>query len=70
MPYFTNSDGIEQELPDTITDGSGNAYDVTVYTLPAYWACYLINGDASGLEDDEIEAGRIALVCRRGRVLF
>tara|TARA_Y100001938_G_C7920442_1_gene344213 strand:- start:11 stop:643 length:633 start_codon:yes stop_codon:yes gene_type:complete len=56
MPYFTNSDGIEQELPDTITDGSGNTYDVIIYTLPAYWACYLINGDASGLEDDEIEA--------------
>lgn len=23
------------------------------YTLPAYWASYLINGDASGLEADE-----------------
>jgi len=23
------------------------------YTLPAYWASYLINGDASGLEDGE-----------------
>ena len=23
------------------------------YVLPAYWASYLINGDASGLEDDE-----------------
>ena len=22
-------------------------------TLPSYWACALINGDASGLEDDE-----------------
>lgn len=21
---------------------------------PAHWACYFINGDASGLEDDEI----------------
>jgi hypothetical protein len=25
------------------------------YTLPAYWASYLINGDASGLEDGEKE---------------
>lgn len=25
------------------------------YTLPAYWASYLINGDASGLEQGEQE---------------
>jgi hypothetical protein len=25
------------------------------YTLPAYWASYLINNDASGLEDNEQE---------------
>lgn len=25
------------------------------YTLPAYWASYLINGDFSGLEDGEKE---------------
>lgn len=25
------------------------------YTLPAYWASYLVNGDASGLEDGEQE---------------
>jgi hypothetical protein len=25
------------------------------FTLPSYWACYLINGDASGMEDDEIK---------------
>lgn len=24
------------------------------YTLPSYWASYLVNGDASGLEDAEI----------------
>jgi len=24
------------------------------YILPAYWSCYLINGDASGLEDSDI----------------
>lgn len=28
---------------------------VTEYSLPAYWASYLINGDASGLEDGEQE---------------
>ena len=27
--------------------------EVVSYTLPIYWASYLINGDASGLEDDE-----------------
>lgn len=26
---------------------------VVTYTLPAYWASYLINGDPSGLEDGE-----------------
>jgi hypothetical protein len=26
------------------------------YTAPSAWACYFINGDASGLEDDEIDA--------------
>ena len=25
------------------------------YTLPAYWASYLINGDASGLTDAELQ---------------
>ena len=31
--------------------------DVTTitYTLPMYWASYLVNGDASGLEDGEQE---------------
>lgn len=24
------------------------------YTLPASWASYVINGDASGIEDDEV----------------
>ena len=26
------------------------------YTLPEFWAPYLINGDASGMEDSEIDA--------------
>lgn len=25
------------------------------YTLPAYWASYLINGDPTGLEEEEIQ---------------
>jgi len=25
------------------------------FTAPAYWACYLINGDASGMKDNEIK---------------
>lgn len=29
--------------------------EIEEYTLPAYWASYLINGDASGLEDGEQE---------------
>lgn len=27
-----------------------------VYTLPAFWACALINGDESGFSDEESEA--------------
>lgn len=26
------------------------------YKLPVYWTCYLINGDATGLTDDETAA--------------
>jgi len=26
-----------------------------VRTLPAYWASYLINADASGMEDNEVQ---------------
>ena len=29
--------------------------ETLTYTLPAYWASYLINGDASGLEPGEQE---------------
>jgi hypothetical protein len=29
--------------------------NTTEYTLPIYWASYLINGDASGLNDGEQE---------------
>lgn len=29
------------------------AIEAAEYTLPAYWASYLINGDASGIEDSD-----------------
>ena len=29
--------------------------EITRYTLPAYWASYLINNDATGLEEGEQE---------------
>jgi hypothetical protein len=29
-------------------------FETDTVEAPAYWACYLINGDASGMEDDEI----------------
>lgn len=35
------------------------------YTLPAYWASYLVNGDGSGLEDEEIT--EIDAWCERER---
>ena len=28
--------------------------ETTTFTLPSHWASYLINGDASGLDDNEI----------------
>jgi len=28
----------------------------TTYTLPAHWACALINADCSGMDDEEIQA--------------
>lgn len=38
------------EEPEPVVDES-----VVYYTLPVYWASYLINGDATGLEDGEQE---------------
>lgn len=35
------------------------------YTLPAYWASYLINGDASGLEDSDEEQIRAFMASHR-----
>lgn len=30
-------------------------YETETYVLPAHWACAIINGDTSGMEDEEIE---------------
>lgn len=30
-----------------------NNLEPVTYTLPAYWASYLINGDASGISDND-----------------
>lgn len=32
------------------------AFETVTGTAPSYWASYFINGDASGMEDDEIAA--------------
>jgi len=32
------------------------AIETDTVTLPAYWACALVNGDVSGMEDSEIAA--------------
>lgn len=29
-------------------------FETVTGTAPSYWACYLINGDADGMEDEEI----------------
>jgi hypothetical protein len=29
------------------------SFQTEIYSLPSYWASYLINGDASGMDDDE-----------------
>jgi hypothetical protein len=31
-------------------------FDTITGTAPSHWACYFINGDASGMTDQEIEA--------------
>jgi hypothetical protein len=41
--------------PDAGKPANGGNFDTIEYTLPEYWASYLINGDASGLEDGEQE---------------
>lgn len=45
----------EAELWESLIDayGSDEPGDVTYRHLPAHWAPYLINGDASGLPDEE-----------------
>lgn len=41
-------------------------FETEIYSLPVYWASYLINGDGSGLEDgeqEEIDAWLASLPC-------
>lgn len=40
----------------SIRDASGTRYDVRKLTAPSHWASYLINGDASGMERDDLDA--------------
>ena len=30
-------------------------FETITATAPSYWACYFINGDCSGMEDNEID---------------
>jgi len=39
--------------------------ETITYTLPSYWASYLINGDASGISDDD-QAQADAFLKREG----
>lgn len=33
---------------------AGSRFETETYSMPIYWASYLINGDASGIDDDDI----------------
>lgn len=35
-------------------EGTQSAFEVENYTAPSCWASYLINGDLSGIDDDDI----------------
>jgi hypothetical protein len=43
----------EARRGERVTTPHGDRFEVVEYTLPVYWASYLINGDASGLENGE-----------------
>jgi len=32
-----------------------NQFEILEYVLPVYWACALINGDESGMSEEDIE---------------
>ena len=36
------------------TEARRSKITTVTYSMPIYWASYLINGDASGIDDDEI----------------
>ena len=46
---MTQQERIESGLPQF-------EKEAVVYTLPAYWASYLINGDASGMPASDLQA--------------
>ena len=50
MPEFINGNHETETLPDTLKCADGSIEDVIIYRLPAYWASYLINGDATGFD--------------------
>jgi len=50
MPEFINGNHETETLPDTLECADGSIEDVIIYRLPAYWASYLINGDATGFD--------------------
>ena len=60
-----DGDLLEQDICDAYCEAADTAFDTerarllvgcSEYVLPASWASYLCNGDASGLEDGEQEA--------------
>lgn len=45
----------------------GSMIEIIRYRLPVYWACALINGDYSGLSEEEIQEITSTLVSGFGR---
>lgn len=46
----------ELDRPEYCDHCGRNITGVVTFTLPAHWASYLINGDASGYDDDDLQA--------------
>jgi hypothetical protein len=54
--YFSFDENLQQFIEQEIGPILRTEFteDYEIYTLPAYWASYLINGDCSGMSDSEI----------------
>lgn len=52
LPYDAREKFVVSSVPFTVNV----PLETVTYTLPAFWACPLINGDESGLSDEESEA--------------